>query len=167
MAFSRDMLIERLKLELDLTRGLRLLILCIGMFLIVSYAAMTEAKSEGRLGLLQTYKSLFLLDEESLSAIKTPEAFAEYYKTVSKNSRYLMPTSSEYFVEEEGELKIYDGLTEKWTASVDLSVKVLNPKIYGSFTLVMHRICESSMHSRDRDKRYLMTRQRQDYLIYY
>ena len=49
---------------------------------------------------IYTHKALFLLDEESLGSIKTPEAFQDYFKTVSKNSRYLMPTSSEYFVQQ-------------------------------------------------------------------
>jgi hypothetical protein len=34
-------------------------------------------------------------------------------------------------------MKIYDGIKKKWTGSLDLSLKVLDPKIFGSFTLVI------------------------------
>ena len=43
-------------------------------------------------------------------------------------------------------MKIYDGIKKKWTGSLDLSLKVLNPKIFGSFTLVIHRIKCSRLH---------------------
>ena len=46
----------------------------------------------------------------SISGIKTPEQFSEYLKTVSQNARLVMPTSSNYFVEQAGDVKIFNGL---------------------------------------------------------
>jgi hypothetical protein len=48
----RSALLERVQLELDLLRGLRLLLLCACIFSIVVYAANIEKRSEYRLGLL-------------------------------------------------------------------------------------------------------------------
>ena len=95
---QREKLRERLNLEVVLTRGLRLLGLCLCMFIVVVYAAILEADSSGRLGLLKTYKTLFALDD--LKDMRTPEEFSEYLALVSKISRALMPASSNYFVEQ-------------------------------------------------------------------
>ena len=54
-----EMLIERIELELKLQRGLRLLLLCLAMFAVVIFAAIQERQGSARLGLLNTYKSLF------------------------------------------------------------------------------------------------------------
>jgi len=48
---------------------------------------------------------------------------------------------------QEGDMKIYDGIQEKWTGSLDLSLKVVDPKIFGSFTLVIQlHVFASSMN---------------------
>lgn len=65
-------LLERLELELSLQRGLRLLALCIMLFTLICYASVLESASPARLGLLQTYKTIFGLDD-SLADIKTIE----------------------------------------------------------------------------------------------
>ena len=44
---------ERLELELDLVRGLRLLALCLALFVLVCYSAILENVSDARLGLLK------------------------------------------------------------------------------------------------------------------
>jgi hypothetical protein len=46
----------------------------------------------------------------SISGIKTPEQFSKYLKAVSQNARLVMPTSSNYFVEQAGDVKIFNGL---------------------------------------------------------
>jgi hypothetical protein len=46
----------------------------------------------------------------SISAIDTPEQFSRYLKTVSQNVRFVMPSSSNYFVEQAGDVKIFNGL---------------------------------------------------------
>ena len=59
-------------------------------------------------GLLNTYKSLFSLDD-SLADIKTRADLLEYLGDVSSRARDLQPTSSSYFVEETGEVKLLSG----------------------------------------------------------
>jgi hypothetical protein len=59
-------------------------------------------------GLLNTYKSLFSLDD-SLADIKTRADLLEYLGDVSARARDLQPTSSSYFVEETGEVKLLSG----------------------------------------------------------
>ena len=96
-SMSRPALLERVKLELELLRGLRLLLLCAAVFSIVVYASSIEKRSEYRLGLLvgsvkaqpryilcqfksclqvdskqlsqNSYKSTFSLDEDNLAGI--------------------------------------------------------------------------------------------------
>lgn len=51
-SMHRPALLERVQLELDLLRGLRLLLLCACIFGIVVYAANIEKRSPYRLGLL-------------------------------------------------------------------------------------------------------------------
>ena len=103
--FKRDALLERLHLEIKLMRGLRLLVLCVCMFAVVIFAAIHEKQGSTRLGLLNTYKSLFQLDD-SLAEIKTINDLFAYLRMVSVQSRLIQPTSSEYFVETAGELKL-------------------------------------------------------------
>ena len=43
-------------------RGLRLLALCLIMFIIAVYASIVDSKAQGRLGLLNIYKSVFDFD---------------------------------------------------------------------------------------------------------
>ena len=57
--FKTESLIERIQLELKLMRGLRLLALCLCMFAVVIFAAVQERQGSTRLGLLNTYSSLF------------------------------------------------------------------------------------------------------------
>ena len=73
-SLRRPALVERMQLELNLLRGLRLLLLCACMFFLVIFAANLEKRSGYRLGLLTTYKDLFGLTDENLSAITTPDA---------------------------------------------------------------------------------------------
>ena len=63
----RQPLIERLQLELNLMRGLRLLFLCALMFGLVIYAANLELRAAQRLGLLHTYATIFALDPDDLA----------------------------------------------------------------------------------------------------
>lgn len=55
-SMSRPALLERVKLELELLRGLRLLLLCAAVFSIVIYASSIEKRSEYRLGLLVGFR---------------------------------------------------------------------------------------------------------------
>jgi hypothetical protein len=61
-----------------------------------------------RAGLLNTYKSLFSLDD-SLAEIKTREDVSDYLRVVSERARLIQPLSSAYFLEESAELKILSG----------------------------------------------------------
>ena len=70
-------------------RGLRLLFLCALMFGLVIYAAKMELRSAQRLGLLNTYTTIFSLNPDDLAAIKTPDAFFDYLKLLSEQSRLL------------------------------------------------------------------------------
>jgi hypothetical protein len=82
-------LIERLQLELNLMRGLRLLFLCALMFGLVIYAAKMELRSAQRLGLLNTFSTIFSLNADALYEIKTPQHFFDYLRMVSEQSRLL------------------------------------------------------------------------------
>jgi len=106
---NNAMLLERLHLELQLQRGLRLLVLCMCMFGVVILAAVQERQGPDRLGLLSTYKSLFHLDD-SLAEIKTIDNLFDYLRLVSEKSRIIMPTSSVYFAETGGELTVMRGV---------------------------------------------------------
>ena len=73
---KRTNLVERLELELSMQRGLRLLFLCMALFTLVVLASVIESASASRFGLLQTYQTIFGLDD-SLADIKTVEALKE------------------------------------------------------------------------------------------
>jgi hypothetical protein len=60
-------------------------------------------------GLLNTYKSLFSLDD-SLAEIQTRDALFDYLREVSKQARLIQPISSAYFLEEIGQLKVVSGV---------------------------------------------------------
>ena len=127
MKLKREMLLERLELELNLQRGLRLLLLCIALFVLVVYSMVVESTSPFRLGLLQTFKTVFLLDD-SLADIKTLRAFKEYMKTLNQQTRLLMPLSTEYFSEHDGEIRIFEG-TRSFEEKLPLNVRDMNPKV--------------------------------------
>ena len=97
------------------------------MFAVVIWAAITESQAPVRLGLLNTYKSLFSLDD-SLAEIKTLASLSDYLKTVSKQARLIQPLSSAYFVEETGQLKILSGLHDFEEKRV-LDVAGLAPRV--------------------------------------
>ena len=99
-------------------RGLRLLALSLCIFIIVVYGATLEKRSTIRFGLLNSYKSLFNLDSDFLNGIRTQDELFEFIGEISKQSRVLQPLSSEYFVDDTGEMKIWSGVA-----------KLRNPKI--------------------------------------
>jgi hypothetical protein len=72
-------------------------------------------------GLLNTYKSLFSLDD-SLAEIQTRDALFDYLREVSKQARLIQPLSSAYFVEETGQLKVVSGVCTASTRSVFLAL---------------------------------------------
>ena len=72
-------------------RGLRLFFFCALMFGLVIYAANLEKRSSQRLGLLNTYKSIFLLNDEDLYNKKTSDDFFSYLLELSKRARLLQP----------------------------------------------------------------------------
>ena len=81
-------------------------------------------------GLLNTYKSLFSLDD-SLAEIQTREALFDYLRKVSKQARLILPLSSEYFGEDISQLKILSGVC---TASKHSVFLALNSPEMGSTT---------------------------------
>ena len=123
----RSALLERLELELELQRGLRLLLLCFCMFAAVIYASVVESQSAMRLGLLQTYKSLFHLDD-SLADIKTNDDLFDYPRHISSQAQLIQPLSSHYFVEESSELKVMQGIASFSEKKV-VEVQGLTPRI--------------------------------------
>ena len=72
-------------------------------------------------GLLNTYKSLFSLDD-SLAEIQTRDALFDYLREVSKQARLIQPLSSEYFVEDISQLKVISGVCTASTHSVFLTL---------------------------------------------
>jgi hypothetical protein len=124
---KRVTLLERLELELDMQRGFRLFLLCSILFILVVYAQMIEGDGLKRLGLLQTFKTIFLLDD-SLADIKTLRGLKDYMGTVSKQSRLLMPLSSEYFSEQEGEIRLFEGI-RSFDEALPLNVRDMRPKV--------------------------------------
>jgi len=85
-------------------------------------------RSHHRLGLLNTYKSIFNLKDEYLSEIKTPDQLFDYLGELSESSRLLQPLSSFYFVEETGEMKVLQGV-RRFLESESIEVEGLEPKI--------------------------------------
>ena len=124
---KRKYLVERLQLELDLIRGLRLLGLCMALFALVCYASILESVSDARLGLMNTYKTIFNLDD-SLADIKTTEGLQSYLKLLSARSRLLQPLSSQYWLDAEGEIKILEN-TRSFSAPLNLNLRSLNPRV--------------------------------------
>ena len=127
IVLKNEMLLERIHLELQLQRGLRLLVLCMCMFGVVILAAVQERQGPARLGLLHTYKSLFQLDD-SLAEIKTIDDLFEYLRLVSDQSRLIMPTSSVYFAETSGELSVMRGV-RAFNQAESVEVADLAPRI--------------------------------------
>jgi hypothetical protein len=117
----RQPLLERLQLELNMQRGLRLLFLCICMFAIVIYAAMVESQSTVRMGTLRMFRTRF--DTQGMSAINTREGLVRYLEFVSDQSKQLMPLSSDHFIEESGEVKMVTGLS-KYSANTPRTLLV-------------------------------------------
>ena len=97
------------------------------MFAAVIYASVIESQSPMRLGLLQTYKTLFQLDD-SLADIKTTDDLFEYLSHVSSQAKLIQPLSSNYFVEESGELKVMQGMAS-FSGKQEVEVKGLTPRI--------------------------------------
>ena len=124
---ERSMLLDRLELELHMRRGLRLFFLCIVLFVVILCAHTVEADSLKRLGLMQTFKTVFLLDD-SLADIKTIHGLRGYLQTISARSRLLMPLSMEYFSEQEGEIRIFEGI-RSFEAALPLNVRDMHPKV--------------------------------------
>jgi hypothetical protein len=125
---GRKPLVERLELDLDLIRGLRLLFFCAVMFGLVIYAANLEKRSAERLGLLNTFSTIFALNADALYEIKTAENFFDFLRMVSEQSRLLQPLSSQYFIEETGEMKIMSGV-RKFLEEDNVEVEGLEPAI--------------------------------------
>ena len=71
--------------------------------------------------MLQTYKSLFSLDD-SLAEIQTRDSLFDYLREVSKQARLIQPLSSEYFVEDISQLKVVSGVCTASTHSVFLAL---------------------------------------------
>eukprot|EP00961_Rhodomonas_salina_P241206 3259438-Rhodomonas_salina.1 len=136
MKLRRWALCQRLSLEMELMRGIRMLILCAIMFSLVIYAAVIESQGPRRLGLLSSYQSLFELDD-SLAQLKTPENFFSFLRSVSETSRTVMPLSSDHFVEKGGELKLFSG-TRKFRQTLLLDNEDADPRISSpSFTFTV------------------------------
>jgi hypothetical protein len=67
---SRKALLGRLELEVAVKRGLVQFVLSLVLFSLIVYSAVHESTAPARLGLLQTFRSIFSLDD-SLADIKT------------------------------------------------------------------------------------------------
>jgi hypothetical protein len=125
---KRSAVLERLKLEAHLMQDMRLLLLCLLMFTLVIASCLTERPGPQRLGLLRTFKEVFYLDD-SLSEIKTLEDLQGYLRTVTEQARLLQPVSDYYFKEPEGEIRVFEGVTEGWTNPLVLNIRDLKPRI--------------------------------------
>ena len=63
-----------------------------------------------------------------LPGIKTPDEFFNFLQEVAKQSRLLQPLSSEYFIEETGEMKIFAGV-QKFLGAETMEVDGLKPRV--------------------------------------
>jgi hypothetical protein len=95
-------------------QDMRLLMLCLLMFMLVIASCLAERPGQQRLGLLRTFKQVFYLDN-SMSEIKTLKDLQGYLRTVTGQARLLQPVSDYYFKESEGEIRVFEGVTEGWT----------------------------------------------------
>lgn len=73
-ALPAHLLRERLTLEVEMRRGLRLLFACALMFVVVMYSASIDRSTSVRIETLSSFKSLF--DTGSMPDINTREDFA-------------------------------------------------------------------------------------------
>lgn len=105
---SRDYLAERLSVELNLCRGLRLMALITGMLVAILGMWSTLANPKERLHLRRFLVEKFALDE--LEEIRTLDALQSYLKDVSAQSRTLMPRSSIHFNEGESAVIFVTGI---------------------------------------------------------
>ncbi len=125
---KRSAVLERLKLEAHLMQDMRLLLLCLLMFMLVIASCLAERPGPQRLGLLRTFKQVFYLDD-SLSEIKTLKDLQGYMRTVTEQARLLQPLSDYYFKEPEGEIRVFEGVTGGWTKPLVLNIRDLKPRI--------------------------------------
>ena len=95
---NRQHLLLRLELEIELQRGLRLLLLCASLFAIVIFSTIHEMQNPTRLGLRKMYAKMLQFDD--VADIKTRDDFLEYMLVVLRQSRMLQPVSSLYFIGE-------------------------------------------------------------------
>jgi hypothetical protein len=109
-------------------RDMRLLLLCLLMFMLVIASCLAERPGPQRLGLLRTFQQVFYLDD-SLSEIKTLKDLQGYLRTVTEQARLLQPLSDYYFKEPEGEIRVFEGVTEGWTKPLVLNIRDLKPRI--------------------------------------
>jgi hypothetical protein len=123
---KREAVIDRLKLESTLGRDLRLMLLCAIQFVLVIALCLAESNAHARLGLLRTYKDIFFLDD-ALAGIKTLHSLQNYLRTVSERGCMLQPVSDYYFRQQEGEIRVFEGL-HAFTKPVILNVQDLNPR---------------------------------------
>jgi hypothetical protein len=123
---KREAVIDRLKLESTLGRDMRLMLLCAIQFVLVIALCLAESNAHARLGLLRTYKDIFFLDD-ALAGIKTLHSLQNYLRTVSERGCLLQPVSDYYFRQQEGEIRVFEGL-QAFTKPVILNVQDLKPR---------------------------------------
>jgi len=130
IVFLRQFLLQRILLELQLMRGLRLLMWCLLMFGIVIHASMLEKQGPTQFGLMKSFSSpaLFQLDLDYLAEIRSPAAFMDYLQGISDGSHLLLPKSMEYMYEETSEIKVLAGVNP-FIDTFSLDVKGLEPRV--------------------------------------
>jgi len=109
LKLDRTQLMDRLELEAKMLQGLKLLLLCIGIFACNVTSLIKQADSTAVRGLERTFTKAFALDETK--DIATEHTLNEYLVDVLHTSHELLPTSSNYFATDGSDsVRLFSGI---------------------------------------------------------
>lgn len=130
---NRIQLIDRLHLEVELSRGLLVLVFNILLFGAVIGLMLGTAGSGEELGLKHTYTETLGLGH--LPGIRTSSSLKDYMRDLGRRAQSILPSSEIFFKEDEGEMRVVSGLSN-YEAIEYITIKELRPKVDGrAFTL--------------------------------
>ena len=131
LMLNRTALINRLRLEMNVMLGVRILCISLALFFIITAAAALDLRPQTAYNLREALKSSFALD--TLSGIKTLDGFKDFYRDLSVSSRNAQVFSSPHYTDTQGIIKLAAGL-QTYTTPFTRNDAV-NPILAGSFTL--------------------------------
>ena len=100
LRLSRKQLIDRLDLEVELSRGLLVLVFNMLLFVVVIGLMLASSGQSSELGLRHTYVETLGLAE--LPSIKTSSALKDFMRGLSSKTQSILPASQAFFEEDEG-----------------------------------------------------------------